>query len=72
MQTKKFDRTILAMGCKRASDADHIRRDVNAYNAAIAAMVLERQQLEEAMRLRALGIEPPGKASKKGEKKKKK
>jgi ATP-dependent RNA helicase DDX54/DBP10 len=61
-----------AMGYERCSDADHIRRDIDQYNKAMAALDKQRQEMEALMRMKALGIEPPTSGGKKGAKKKKK
>jgi hypothetical protein len=54
-----------AHGYSKASISDHIARDVNAYNEELEKLAEERRQQEEAMRLRALGIEPPPKGKEK-------
>ena len=58
----------------QGTTAEHIRRDVQSYNDELEKMIEKRKQEEEEMRLRALGIERPGKdkGKKPGKKKKKK
>lgn len=64
----------LELHAERCSDSDHIRRDIDEYNRAMAALEKERQEQEMLMRLKALGLEPPtkSKSAKKGGGKKKK
>jgi len=52
---------LSAQDYKKASESDHIRRDVDAYFATVAAMEAERKAAEEVAKFRALGLEPPGK-----------
>ena len=62
-------------GYAKCSVAEHIKRDVEDHVECVAAMEEERKKIEEANRLRALGIEVPAKAEKKsggGKKAKKK
>jgi hypothetical protein len=47
-----------AHGYGRCSAADHIRRDMTAYEAELERVATERKAQEERARLQALGIDP--------------
>jgi hypothetical protein len=59
-------------GYSKGTVSEHIARDVGCYNSELEQMAEERRKQEEEARMRALGIEPPGKEKGGGKKKKKK